>query len=328
MKDTRALGRVVERRLSTTFHQPRGTRVPSSGVGGYYIDLRVKATSVDVLTAWPWERGTRPWVGLTQLGLGAYERYLAGEGESWLGLARDVSDELCRLQVSDGPRDGAWEHALDYPHTFSVRAPWVSAMAQGQAASLLVRTFGETGHDRYADSAVRALRLNSVLVEDGGACALLAGAPFPQEYPTQPASHVLNGGIYAMWGWRDVAEGLGEAGARRSYDAAVETLASNVGRWDAGWWSRYDLVDRRPRNLASLAYHGLHVHQLEALGDTDPRPELARALARFSAYQRSLVRRAGALGHKAAFRLRTPRSSHPDRHEPTAGPPSPSPEAA
>jgi hypothetical protein len=254
-------------------------------------------------------------VGLTQLGLGAYERFLAGEGEAWLTLSLEIADELCVRQVSGGARDGAWEHLLDYPHTFLLKAPWVSAMAQGQGASLLVRAFRETSEERYATAAVRALRLNSVLTKEGGAAALLDGRPFPQEYPTEPASFVLNGGIYALWGWRDVAEGLGDADARSRYDAGGDTLARNVHRWDAGWWSRYDLLDRRPRNLSSLAYHQLHVHQLAALQKTDPRPEIAAVHARFAAYLASPLCRVRALAHKAAFRSRNPRTSHPQRHQ-------------
>lgn len=305
----------LEKRLSTTFRQPQGTRVPPSGVAGYYIDLSVKATSVRWAEAWPWERGTRPWVGLTQLGLGGYERFLAREGEAWLGLTLGIADELCRHQVSGGARDGAWEHTLDYPHTFTLKAPWVSAMAQGQAASLLVRAFTETADERYADAAVRALRLNSVLTREGGTAALLDGELFPQEYPTDPASSVLNGAIYALWGWRDAAEGLDDPGARSRYDAGVDTLSRNIHRWDTGWWSRYDLIDRRPCNLASLAYHELHVNQLAAMQQTDARPELGAARARFAAYAASPFRRTRALGHKAAFRSLEPRTSPSQRRQ-------------
>lgn len=302
--------RCVEKRLSWTFRQPPGEQVAAEGVRGYYIDMRVKASSIQLSEAWPWHRGTHVWVGLTQAGLGAFERYLAGEGEAWLDMARQASDELCSLQVRGGRRDGAWEHAFEYPHTFALRSPWVSAMAQGQAASLLVRTYVETGTEEHADAAARAIRLNSIPSEQGGASALLDGDPFPQEYPTEPASFVLNGGIYAMWGWRDVGLGLGDAQATALYENAIDTLARNIHRWDIGWWSRYDLLDRRISNVASLAYHQLHVHQLGALQRISPRPELSSTLSRFATYSASPVPRGRALLHKVAFRTIYPRVQH------------------
>ena len=310
MADRKTLARRLEKRFSVTFRQPLGSQIAADATRGYYIDMRVKATSPDPTTAWPWQRGTRPWVGLTQMGLGAFERYLAGEGEQWRAAASQVSDELCQLQVRGGTRDGAWEHTRDYPHTFVLHAPWISAMAQGQAASLLVRTHLETGNQEHAAAALRAVRLSSVLSTEGGASGLLHGRPFPQEYPTDPPSFVLNGGIYAMWGWRDVGLGLADAESARLYDEAVDTLAANIHRYDTGWWSRYDLFERRLTNTASFAYHELHVNQLTAMQQVSPRAELGVVRDRFAGYLASAVCRARALGNKAAFRVVYPRAQH------------------
>jgi heparosan-N-sulfate-glucuronate 5-epimerase len=290
--------------LSSSFGQPLGTELAA---GGYHIDMRVKAKRSDWPGAWPWKPGEQSWIALAQLGLGAHERFVAGEGEEWLATARGVGDMMCDNQVEGGPRDGGWEHAFDLPHTYDLRAPWVSAMAQGEGASLLVRLHAATGEHRYAESARRALRLLGVPTEDGGTSSFIDGRPFPQEYPTSPPSFVLNGGMFAMWGLCDAAQALGDADARSAFDDAVETLALNLHRWDSGWWSLYDLYPHRFANPASFAYHELHIAQLEAMQRVAPRPNFAATAERFVRYESAALARARAFATKAAFRLLVPR---------------------
>jgi hypothetical protein len=300
--------RRVRKFLSATFDQPLGTHLAPGSVRGYYIDLRVKAKRPEWPAAWPWAPGEHSWIAVAQLGLGAHERWLAGEGEAWLGAACGAADMLCDAQVEGGSRDGAWEQLFDLPHTYHLKAPWISAMAQGEGASLLVRLHLETGEERYAEAARRALGPMTVPVEEGGAMALLDGRPFPQEYPTTPASSVLNGAMFAMWGWHDVGVGLGDGGARQAFERAVDTLALNLHRWDTGSWSLYDLYPRHPTpNWASVAYHQLHAVQLRAMAALSPRPELTEAADRFESYSSSRASHARALAHKVAFRVLVPR---------------------
>jgi hypothetical protein len=131
----------------------------------------------------------------------------------------------------------------------------------------------------------------------------------PEEYPTQPASFVLNGTIFALWGFRDVAVGLDDADAATAFDEGVDALAATIHRWDTGSWSLYDLYPHRVDNVASRAYHELHVTQLEGMRDLAPRPELIAAADRFGGYLRSPVRRTAAFGRKVLFRLAEPRSA-------------------
>ncbi len=140
-----------------SFALPAGTRFGPEGVRGYYIDLRVKAEEA----VWPHASlgrlEDRLWVRVHQWGLGAYERYLAGEGEKWLRNAMEVGRYALSQQVRGGPRDGLWLNRLPYTKTFQLPAGWPSAMAQGEGASLLARLHLETGEERWADAARRAV---------------------------------------------------------------------------------------------------------------------------------------------------------------------------
>ncbi len=244
-----------------------------------------------------------------QWGLGAYERYVNGEGEEWLGAALAAGEHLLATQHEGGLQDGGWRHFFPMPHTYEIPPPWLSAIAQGEAASLLVRLHLQTGEARFALAARRALLPMSVPVSEGGMYAELDGAPFVEEYPTRPSSFVLNGAIFALWGYRDVGIGLGESAELERFEALTSALAANLDRWDTGFWSRYDLFPHRISNIASPAYHLLHIRQLEVLDRLSTRPELRAVKNRFQEYRGSAGCRRKAMTRKVAFRLVVPRNA-------------------
>jgi heparosan-N-sulfate-glucuronate 5-epimerase len=295
--------------LSVSFNQPIGPRIRTDGLGGYYIDMRVKATS----PRWPATDDLPPdaegfHVAVAQWGLAAYEHWLATGSEKWLAAATAVCDHFLATQCRSGPQAGGWVHDFRYPHTFPLEPPWICAMVQGQAASLLVRMHAETGRDAFAEAAIRALHPLQKPSVDGGAQALLAGGPFFEEYPTSPASLVLNGGIYALWGVHNVAVALEDAEARALFDAGLDVLAACIDRWDLGYWTRYDLYPHRRVNVASPAYHELHIDQLAAMNTLVPRPALREAEMRWRGYLERPSARARAFAGKVAFRISVPRT--------------------
>jgi heparosan-N-sulfate-glucuronate 5-epimerase len=291
-----------------SFALPIGRQFGPDGVRGYYIDLRVKAEA----PVWPHASlgrlEDRLWVRVHQWGLGAYERYLAGEGEQWLRNAMEVGRYALSQQVRGGPRDGLWLNRLPYTKTFQLPAGWPSAMAQGEGASLLARLHLETGEDRWADAARRAVVAMRLPSNEGGVQARLAGGAWPEEYPTEPPSYVLNGGIFALWGMYDVATALGDEDARRDFQEGADTLGANLHRWDTGYWSRYDLFPHPVMNVASSFYHALHTSQLEAMQVIAPRPEFEQAAERFARYARRRPNAARAFARKVLFRLAVPRN--------------------
>ena len=294
--------------FSTTFSQPLGSRVVPGELRGYYIDFRVKARS----PAWPPPElqplAHQLHVDVAQWGLGAWEHYLASGREEWLAAAVTVGRHLVDQQEREGTLAGGWVHSRPYPHTFPLDPPWLSGMAQGEGASLLVRLAAETGEDVMLEAALRA-RLPLLRSTDaGGVQSLLGGGPLLEEYPTEPASHVLNGAVFALWGCLDLYLAAAESEMRELFEAGVDTLAQNIWRWDTGWWSRYDLFPHPLRNLASVAYHDLHVTQLVALDATAPRPALADAAERWRTYGERRRSRLRAQASKVAFRLAVPRS--------------------
>jgi heparosan-N-sulfate-glucuronate 5-epimerase len=298
-----ALGRY----LSVSFNQPLGERIDPEGVRGYYVDMRVKAKN----PGWPTpdlpalDRTLK--VAIAQWGLGAFEHWLATGSEEWLAGARSACDYFVSTQEREGRLAGAWPHVQSFPHSFELPAGWVSGMAQGEVASLLVRMHAETGDGALAEAALLGLGPLRVPSAEGGVLASLEGGPWFEEYPTEPASMVLNGGIFAIWGVRDVAVALGDSDARQLFEASLDALAAGIAGWDLGYWSRYDLYPHKRVNVASNAYHELHIDQLAAMNAIAPRPALVEAEERFRRYHARRVNRMRAFAGKVAFRLEVPR---------------------
>jgi heparosan-N-sulfate-glucuronate 5-epimerase len=289
------------------FDLPPGPRLEPGRVAGYPIDLRSKAPTPTWPPHWLDIPGSHRFIRVAQWGLGAYERYLAGEGEEWLAVLEPAVAYLLSTQVESGPHEGAWLEPLPSRHTFFIPGPWPSAMAQGEGASLLIRVYLETSDERLAQAAIRALRPLSRLTADGGVEARLRGHSFPEEYPTARPSFVLNGAIFALWGVHDVWRGLGDGAARQQFLAGTGMLAETLPLWDLGYWSRYDLYPHRaPRNVASPSYHRLHINQLRAFHRLEPRPELAAMADRFESYAARPINRVRAYLNKVAFRLIVP----------------------
>lgn len=294
---------------------PLGSQVRPGELAGYYIDFSRKPETPH----WPpqWMIGGEAnHVVAAQWGLGCFERHLGGEGEEWLtaGLA------VARHFLDEQGRDGTWPHKKPMRHTYRLEPGWLSAMAQGEGASLLARAHAATGDDRFGEAALLALRPMALSTAAGGVSARLGDGWFPEEYPTRPPSFVLNGGIFALWGYYDVAVGLGDEDARRRFEAGVDTLAANIHRWDTGAWSRYDLVPRRIVNVASSFYHALHIDQLRAMQMIAARPALGAAAERFEAYRGSRANRVGAFSRKVLFRTLVPRNPLLAHRSPFANP--------
>jgi heparosan-N-sulfate-glucuronate 5-epimerase len=307
---------------------PMGMNVTPGELGGYHIDFSLKPESDP---SWPptWvvgeargrdilEVATVQWIA--QWGLGCFERHLSQPDGPWLDAALQASAFLWERQERGGPLAGAWFNGRPMAHTFRLDPPWISGMAQGEAASLLARAYSVTDDERFRDAALLALGPFRVPTERGGVRATLGDGFFLEEYPTQPASCVLNGGIFALWGLHDVAVGLDDEAAKREFADGVDTLAANIHRWDTGSWSRYDLFPFRIPNVASGAYHVLHMNQLRAMQRIAPRPQFPPTVERFEAYLGSRSKRLAAFARKAAFRILVPRNRVLARRSPFARP--------
>jgi hypothetical protein len=166
----------------------------------------------------------------------------------------------------------------------------ISAMAQGEAISVLLRSFEATGKGAFLEGALGCLGPFFHSVDEGGVVSDDFGVPWFEEYTTRPYGHVLNGMIVAVWGLCDLAAIAPKSGANRLAAQGLKSLELVCARFDLGWWSAYSVGENAVR-VASIQYHGVHIAQLRALERQTGSRAYADLATRFENYSRSPANR-------------------------------------
>ena len=232
-----------------------------------------------------------------------------------------------------------WNHHFDWEYRDTLRAPWYSALAQGQGISVLLRAHKEStqkesaqresaheersheertqeervqkepspkesGDSPYLAAARRALACFHVSMQDGGvAFTDESGDLWFEEYIVSPPTHILNGFIWAAWGLYDYYVATQDAAAQELFTHAVRTLLHNLDRYDLGFWSLYEQSGTRLPMVASPFYHHLHIVQLRVMHRLTGESTFARTADRWQTYTHSRVNRTRALAYKSIFKL-------------------------
>lgn len=274
---------------------------PALDPQAYHLDLRSKVVqdcaglSADPQRANP--------VSILQLGLGALQ---LGD-EQRLSLVADVVAWVERT----ADERGLLAYRFPMPHTFALDPPWHSALAQGEAVSLLVRAAPALDRPELLELAERVAV--PLLDPDSHLVAATPDGPVLQEYPTSPPAHVLNGWLIALWGLFDLAHASGTAGtiareAAAAFAAGSAAVGERIDRYRiALGWSLYDLYPHPLPNVASPFYHRLHVIQLRRQDELAPDPRLRALAAEWERAASAAVPLSVALARKVAFRVARPR---------------------
>lgn len=194
------------------------------------------------------------------------------------------------------PHVKAWVHDFDlkfYGHS----GAWISAMAQGEAISLLIRLYQLQPRQEFLNTAKEAFTVFLYNVQDGGVCSYLKnGDVVFEEYATSATAHVLNGHIFALFGVHDYAAFFKDPVAMELEQRGVSMLVRNWKRWDTGYWCRYDLFGKK--RLASGMYQELHVRQMRALAELYAVDEFSRLADRWERMLKNPVNRVRWFLHK------------------------------
>lgn len=210
---------------------------------------------------------------------------------TWLWSYRNSGDRrYLDLAVRHGERILSYAHTargalyLPYPFDFplhgkaefTMRAPWYSAMAQGQALSAFITLFEVTREARWQRAAddILATFLNPPA----------AGQPWTvevdrqqllwcEEYVGEHVDRAYNGHNFAVYGLYDYWWVTGDARARQLFLGAVQATRTHAADIRMpGRTSKYCLN----HEVFSASYHGIHVQQLYKLHTLTGSPDLAR----------------------------------------------------
>ncbi len=189
-------------------------------------------------------------VAIFQYALGCWDLYQLKKEDKYKKKFVDCADWTLKAQESSG----AWNNFFfAYPeHPYG-------AMAQGEAASVLVRAWSITKEEEYFEAAKCAVDFMLKPVEDGGTAQCNYNDLVLLEYTHLPV--VLNGWVFSLFGLYDLCLVCSEKKYEDALDKTLATLEKTMEKFDRGYWTNYDLDN----HIASPFYHHLHVAQMEAL---------------------------------------------------------------
>jgi len=243
-------------------------------------------------------------IAIAQYGLGNYNLWRRTSDVERKKKFFLVAEWLTSHLESNARGVPVWNHHFNWEYRDTLRAPWYSALAQGQGISVLVRAHKESGDACYLEAARRAFTTFQKSVEEGGvAFTDEAGDLWFEEYIVSPPTHILNGFIWALWGVYDYALATREVAAQELFARGVRTLLHNLDRYDLGFWSLYEQSGTRLPMVASTFYHRLHIVQLRVMHRLAGDEQFTRVADRWESYIHNRFNRTRALAYKAAFKL-------------------------
>lgn len=194
-------------------------------------------------------------------------------------LDEDRGAFLRQADIFTSSKDGRIEWSTDVPAR-GLKAPWISALTQSVAISVLLRAHELTGDPTYRKAASRAFGWLKKPLAEGG----LASGGWLEEYPNQSApSHVLNGHIWALLGVWDYYRITHDPAARRLFESGINVIKRNMSWYDNGFWLVYDHSNRADFILGT--YMQLMIEQARTLYAITNDSFFRRAAVRWRSYQ-------------------------------------------
>jgi hypothetical protein len=149
---------------------------------------------------------------------------------------------------------------------YGIVNPWISALAQGEAISVLTRASLLTANITYTDIAELALNPFEIEVKEGGLLNYFNNVPIYEEYPSPLRTvGVLNGFMFSLFGLYDHFLFTKSRKAEKLFNNGIEALQKLLPYYDIDYWSRYYLFDFPNKYTASFTYQSLMAEQLKAL---------------------------------------------------------------
>jgi hypothetical protein len=206
------------------------------------------------------------------------------------------------VQNKEQFKDGVgWYIKILHPH-YGLNAPWISAMAQGEAISVLTRAAKITKNELYEKIAMDALVPFEYKVEEGGIVNYFKSIPVYEEAPSTPKTMaVLNGFIFSLFGLYDLYLLNKNIKAYSLFTNGVEALLKLLPYYDFNTWTNYFLYEYPKKYYSSYTYHVLVTEQLKALYILTGEQLFNQYAKKWEGYSKSFVKKNVALFQKIFF---------------------------
>ena len=243
-------------------------------------------------------------IAIAQYGLGNYNQYLRTGTQKRLNIFLNQANWLVENLEKNPKGLWVWNHHFDWEYREILRAPWYSALSQGQGLSVLVRVYKETGKDIYMEAARRVFETFKYEIGNGGVRYTdEKGCVWLEEAIVDPPTHILNGFMWALWGVWDYYLLTKDTDALELFNDYVKTLKDNLIKYDIGFWSLYEQSGTKLKMIASYFYHSLHIVQLRVMFKITKNSVFRNYAERWEKYKKNRIFRQRALIQKSVFKL-------------------------
>jgi len=241
-------------------------------------------------------------ITIAQFGLTQLSRYAMNQEQEAATAARTMAGWFVENLEDWKNGIGAWVYRFDLPF-YGPTAPWISAMAQGQGISLLLRVHQLFPHAAFEAASHRAVQAFYHDLKTGGVARTFPdGHAAFEEYTTTAPSLVLNGMLFALLGLHDYASHFADRTAAQCFAQGLAGVKANLWRYDTGYWNFYDL--HRSRRLTSPDYIRIHVQLLRLFAQITQDDFFAQIAQRWETYLHSKVCRAHYVAVKCVEKVR------------------------
>lgn len=239
-------------------NQDIGKHFSKDDILGYYNNMKEKVTMMpelldnDNLPSLELENGQSVYfpVAIFQYGLGAYDLYIETKDNKY----KRKFLQCANWALDNQDNYGRWNNFFYiFPDT-----PY-SAMAQGEAVSLLIRAYKESGVDKYFIAAQKGIKFMISPMEEGGVSEYMGNNIIFREYTNQQT--VLNGWIFAWFGLYDYVLCTSDKEYKKILENSLNAIINYLPRFRCSYWSIYSLDGK----IASPFYHNLHIALMQAL---------------------------------------------------------------
>lgn len=242
-------------------------------LGTYYLDFISKAdfpgkfTNEGVpLYDYPNKEPFVHPIVVCQYALGLYEKLLRNDFTDHVTMNKFlIQTEWLRHNWIKSVDSAIWQIWFDIPE-YRLFQPWYSALAQGEAVSVLTRAYLLTGDEGFIKLSEKAIVPFNLPVNKGGLINYFDNIPIFEEYPSPFRTvGVLNGFIFSLFGLFDLYLLNQNQNAARLLNMGIDSLKKILKNYDLRFWSQYYLFDYPKSYTSSSTYHRIMFNQLEAM---------------------------------------------------------------
>lgn len=245
----------------------------SPQLAAYYLDMRQAFVQYEAGIFGDFDEVGVPMVGwgkkasysavnIAQYGFILHQFWLENKNTEFLDVMIACYKKLNELESLE--INGIFFREKHPSERYKLPQNWASAMSQGECLSFYLRMYQILNNPAILDKCHLIFQAMLLPVPDNGVKTIDEnGYHWLEEYPSNPSSYVLNGFIYAIFGIQDYYRITKSEIAKTELNHYFKTLEDNIEKFDAGFWSYYDL---QYKELVKFYYQkNVHAPQMEAL---------------------------------------------------------------